>query len=227
MDPSLLIAIAAVSSCLSLVAVVLVWLSVRVGGAGRDGAIAARVGALEEAQGRTERAIRDDLRVAREEAGAGGKLLREEVAAGIRLMADAMLNQMKGMAGQQGESFKSFSDLLALAREEANGTGKLLREEVAARMNATAETLVTQLAGMSTQQSENLRSFREQLAAETTRAVDLQRSQQEVFARSLNDIREQSEKRGEALRQTVDGQLTALRKENGDKLEQVRATVDE
>lgn len=62
---------------------------------------------------------------------------------------------------------------------------------------------------------------------QTRQMLEVQRAQQQDFGDRLTRLTEDGAARGEALRQTVETQLAGLRRENGEKLDQMRVTVDE
>lgn len=56
---------------------------------------------------------------------------------------------------------------------------------------------------------------------------DIQRAQHGDFSKRLETLSKKNTQTGEALKLSVENQLSVLRKENGEKLEQMRVTVDE
>lgn len=123
---------------------------------------------------------------------------------------------------------------LAAGRREADDQGRRLREEVAARVDGLAAGLHRQTQDMARQQADqgdltvrSLSRFAEVIRLQTRQMLEVQRAQQTDFGDRLTRLAEAGEARSEALRQAVDAQLSGLRRENAEKLDQMRATVDE
>ncbi len=176
---------------LSLVAaLVSVTVLVRLGRLSREqglAAVMARLGALDEAQVRLERVVRDDLRVAREEDAAAGRQLREEVLGGLTGLSSGVMRQLEA------------------AKVEAATGSERLAERVGGSLGEFG------------------RSMRDQM----DQLFKIQKAQHADFTTRLTQLNDANAKAGEALRQGVEAQLGALRKENAEKLETMRATVDE
>jgi DNA recombination protein RmuC len=94
---------------------------------------------------------------------------------------------------------------LAGARNETAAAWTALREELAGTLARQQQATTQQLGAISTSQQEQLKAFAERLA----------------------QLTQVSESRIEALRRTLEERLDLLRGENAQKLEQMRATVDE
>lgn len=100
---------------------------------------------------------------------------------------------------------RTLHDQLAANRAQSAEESKRLREELAALLRLTADSLVSQLAKLGGVQNEQLAAFSSQIAA----------------------LAEQNERKLAEIRTTVDSRLKSLQEENAFKLEQMRATVDE
>jgi len=127
---------------------------------------------------------------------------------------------------------------LRTAREESGKAGRDLRDEVIERLTGLSAGVMGQLDGAkaeATASSERLanrvggslgefgRSMREQM----DQLFEIQKAQHADFAARLTQLNDAHAKAGEALRQGVETQLGTLRKENAEKLEAMRVTVDE
>ncbi|CAA7603209.1 DNA recombination RmuC [Acididesulfobacillus acetoxydans] len=73
----------------------------------------------------------------------------------------------------------------------------------------------------------NLKGFNDSLLTRMTEVMNLQQTQQEIFARQLNQLTQSNEQRLDKMRETVEQQLGLLRDDNAKKLEEMRTTVDE
>ena len=100
---------------------------------------------------------------------------------------------------------RSLKDEMARGREEAGGSAKALREEVAHGLSKFNESVLNRLAENTTTQLAQL----------------------EAFAKQLQALTQANEQRLDKLRETIDGQLKAIREDNSVKLEEMRRTVDE
>nr|WP_181701682.1 DNA recombination protein RmuC [Chthonobacter albigriseus] len=125
-------------------------------------------------------------------------------------------------------------DEFARGRQEAEENARRLREEVGGRLTALGDALLRQAGETARQQTDqgdvvnrSLERFADVIRLQTRQMVELHRAQQQDFGDRLTKLMADGADRGEALRQTVEGQLANLRKENGEKLDQMRVTVDE
>jgi len=75
--------------------------------------------------------------------------------------------------------------------------------------------------------SANLKSFNDSLLAAMSNIANLQKNQLDVFSGQLTSLTRMNEQKLEAMRATVEEKLKNLQDDNNTKLEQMRATVDE
>jgi DNA recombination protein RmuC len=94
---------------------------------------------------------------------------------------------------------------LARARQETSSGTDKLRDQVTGTLVQLGDSLARRQSDLST----------------------VQQGQWETFRRQLAELTQNSERKLEELRQTVDLQLTTLRTDNAGRLEQMRQTVDE
>ncbi|GAX91194.1 DNA recombination protein RmuC [Effusibacillus lacus] len=120
-------------------------------------------------------------------------------------LLDPLQNQLVLLEKSQEKLEKALRDEIAKNREESVVTAKLGREEMANSITALAQSLLTNMSEMSTQQKNLLDSFSKQ----------------------LNDLTQMNEQKLEKVRETVERKLTLLQEDNNKKLEQMRQTVDE
>jgi DNA recombination protein RmuC len=201
-----------------LLAVVLVLLSLLLRSFSRSGAggLAGRLDALEKAQERVERAVREEAARSREESGKAAREQRQELAATFSTFGDSVGQRMNDVARLQNSQLDAFSSQLAdfakasgerldAVRAESASGAKQLRGEVVATLTGIAETTTRTLG---------------ELAA-------VQQSQLEVMSSQLGKLAESNEKKLEAVRGTVEARLQSLQADNAGRLEQMRATVEE
>lgn len=109
---------------------------------------------------------------------------------------------------------------ILLARQQGTGgeeaSARALREELAAGADRTSQALITQMTSIATVQNNQIDGFSRQLA-ELTGANE----------RRLIQLRETVDAKLGEIRQTVETRLDGLQKDNAEKLEKMRATVDE
>lgn len=107
-------------------------------------------------------------------------------------------------AGQKGRS------------GDAEASARSLREELAAGADRTSQALITQMTSIATVQNNQIDGFSRQLAELTT-----------ANERRLIELRETVDAKLGEIRVTVETRLDVLQKDNAEKLEKMRATVDE
>jgi DNA recombination protein RmuC len=107
---------------------------------------------------------------------------------------------------------RRLKDDLGAGREEAGQAAQAFRQEV-------SQTLT----GLSDLQKGTLDGFARQMAR-LTQALE---QRLEAFQRQMGDLTRQNDLRQEALRVTLEQRLTRLQEDNAQRLEQMRATVDE
>jgi DNA recombination protein RmuC len=211
---------------LAIVAVLCVLVLLRTG-RGDDGAVRAQVEALATRLGEVQGALSTGLSGLREETAAQARAGREELAKSVShariesqndaaaLRADLLerFNQLTGsVAERMGDQAKGQTDRLdgfarnlAQHRDTTAEDAKRLRQEVGDTLTKLGQRLDDALTAAATRQGEGLKGVTE----------------------TVKQMGADHERRGEGLRQTVEGRLDALRTENGVKLEEMRVTVDE
>ncbi|AYG64308.1 DNA recombination protein RmuC (plasmid) [Rhizobium jaguaris] len=194
--------------------------------------------AFEGAQDRLERTVREDLRSAREEGASSAKELREEVSKNISNLSETLRNQSIETSRHQKEHLDQVSQNLrqnasdTSAQQEKNQEALLtsvkeIREQVGKNLETMKEDGAAQTKALSENLTGSLDRFALAYREQTQQLFDIQRGQHDDFAKRLEALSETGAKAGEALKLSVETQLGVLRKENGDKLEQMRVTVDE
>jgi DNA recombination protein RmuC len=152
----------------------------------------------------------------RTESATGAKQLREEVVATLDLRWETMANTMRDLAAVQAIRLEDFAERIESLtktngeglegiREQAATGGKQLRKEVIAALTRITDT--------------------------TTKAMgelaSVQAGQLDGMSSTIVKLSESNEKKLEAMRSTVEGELRRMQDDNAKKLEQMRQTVDE
>lgn len=155
----------------------------------------------------------------REEARTG----RDELRTMFQSQTEAQEARLTTVETRLGEFGKAQTDQLAAMRSEA-ADGRVKLEE-AVRLNAESFAI---------SQSERLKETNEAVGTLSNRltlalreAREEQRLALDAVTAKIGQLTESNEKRQEALRETVAGALETLRTDNADKLEKMRATVEE
>ncbi|ANL41433.1 DNA recombination protein RmuC [Rhizobium phaseoli] len=200
--------------------------------------VLAKLDRLEAAQEKLERSVREDLRTAREESSASAKDLREEVARNITILAEALRTQATETARHQKEHLEQVShnfrqnsaDTAAQLEKNQNAllvSVKEIRDQVGNTLETMKNATADQAKALGETLTISLDRFGTSQREQSQQLFEIQRNQYEDFTKRLESLSETSAKSGEALKTSLENQLGVLRKENGDKLEQMRVTVDE
>lgn len=174
--------------------------------------LSTRIAVLEQVARSLPETLRDEMR--------GG---REELRGMFAGQTEALETRFSAVDTRLVEFGKAQTDqLTGMRTEAADGREKL---EEAVRRNAE---------GFATTQSERLketndgvRSLSDRLLAAQREGRDEQRGALEAVTGKVGQLIEANDKRQEALRETVAGGLEKMRVDNADKLEKMRATVEE
>jgi DNA recombination protein RmuC len=152
----------------------------------------------------------------RAESATGAKQLREEVVATLTRISETMVQTIKDLAVAEKLQLEAFSGQIAsltrtsgdkldgIRAESATG-GKQLREEVIAALKGIVETTTKTMGEL----------------------ANVQKGQLDAMASAIGKLSDSNEKKLEAIRGTVEGELRRLQNDNAKQLEQMRQTVDE
>ncbi len=147
--------------------------------------------------------------------GRKGKLAEnaENIAAAVRAEADRIrfeaAEQARGLRQELGDGIRGFQ---TATETKLDGTDQ--------RLAASARDLREALTG-------SFKETREQLTANLTGLGTHQKERLDALLAELKALTEKHGQAQEALRQTVEGRLDAIRTENAAKLDEMRKTVDE
>ncbi len=161
--------------------------------------LASRLDAFEKAQERTERAVREEVAQSRDELGKAAREQRQELTEGFRVFGDSVVQRMTDVASLQKVQLDAFSGQLSSfakasgerldgVRAESALGAKQLREEVVATLGKISETLNTTMSGL----------------------ASAQKGQLEVMSSAIEKLSDSNEKKLEAIRVTVQGELQTM-----------------
>lgn len=175
----------------------------------RFGALSIEVRATLSEGGRTQGERLDDfarrLDAARQGATDDAKGLREELALTLGQLATSVRGLIGDSATAQGSRFDGFASQLGEDRTNALASALALREEVRATLATLGQGLTEALGRFERAQTERL----------------------DVATGAVRDMGTATAQQHEAMRGTVESRLETLRADNAEKLEAMRATVDE
>jgi len=178
-----------------------------------------------------------------------GRALRQELADNLRGFQDTTLRAFRELGDSLGSGMKEFGGRLDAGvraideRASAIGTNvdqgmTQIREEAMESREILRRTIEGKLDDALTKQSTAAKDLREEMTVSFRQlGTDLsgtlgqlgeqQRERLQDVTAALADLSEKHQRMQEALRQTVEGRLDAIRNENATKLDEMRKTVDE
>jgi DNA recombination protein RmuC len=152
----------------------------------------------------------------RGESATGAKQLREEVVSTLNSISETMINTTKELAVAEKIQLEEFSGHVAsftktsgekldgIRTESAIG-GKQLRQEVIAALTGITDATTKTMGEL----------------------ANVQKGQLETMSSTIAKLSDSNEKKLEAIRLTVEGELRLMQADNARQLEQMRQTVDE
>lgn len=178
--------------------------------------INSRLDAFGHAQERTERIVREEVALSRDEFGKSAREQRHELSEAFKSFGGTVVQRITDMGSTQKSQLDTFSAQLAVfakasgqqldaGRAESAAGAKQLREEVVATLNGISETTAKTMGEL----------------------AHLQKMQLEAMSAAIGNLSESNEKKLEAVRLTVEAKLNSLQADNAKQLEQMRQTVDE
>ena len=171
--------------------------------------IAHQISALEKGQERMEKALREEMALAREGSQLSFKQLREEMVGMLQVLGDKMVNEQR----QHWQSFQAQGEQLRNNLHETIVEMGRMEKDRFETFNRESWEVVNQ-------QDKYLR-------AQLTEMASQQKNQLDSFMKQLAELTQMNATKLEQLRSSVEKQLALLQKDNAEKLEQMRATVDE
>lgn len=214
--------------------------------------LSTRLAVIEQIAAALPGAVRDEARTAREELRSMLSIQIETSegrfsAIGTRLgeIGSAQAGELSSMRSEAADARAKLEDAMQRSADgfavsqaarliETNEAVRTLSERLLDAQREAREEQRTTLEAVARSQSERLRETNEAVGTLSARLLaaqrdgrDEQRVTLEGVTATLGQLTRSSEARQEALRQTVAGGLETLRADNADKLERIRATVEE
>lgn len=217
--------------------------------------LAPRLDAIEKAQERTERAVREEVAQSRDELSKAAREQRQELTEAFKTFGDSVAQRMTDVASMQKGQLDAFSGQLVAfaqtsgekldsAREESATGAKHLREEVVTTLKSISETMANTMRDLAIAEKAQLEAFSAQIVNLTKTsgekldgirlesATGAKQLREEVIA-ALKGITEATTNTMGELSNIQKTQLEAmstaigkLSESNEKKLEAVRVTVE-
>jgi DNA recombination protein RmuC len=168
-----------------------------------------RFGSLEKGLERTERLVREEIAKNREEATANARTGREEVSRGLSDFSQNLLSRLAENTTWQKSQFDAFSSNLTTLTESNQQRLEKMRETVETKLAAMQESAERSGAANRDEVGKSLKAF------------------SDTFSTNLKALTDTNSQELQKLRELIERQLKELQKDNAQKLDQMRATVDE
>ena len=216
--------------------------------------------AVEKAHERTEKAVREEVAKNREELqntlrgfadtlnknfggltqalSSNAKILREEIAAGLKSSNELLVNSIGEIAKVQKGQLDVFSERLDKLTQTNEQKLDKMRETIEQRIGTLQEGNTKKLDEMrqesttSIQKSREevtvaLKTFNESVGKTISDFTTSQQRQLSSVLEQLKTLTESNEKRLDKVRETLEQKLKAMQDDNAKQLEEMRKTVDE
>ncbi|MDD5285334.1 MAG: DNA recombination protein RmuC [Desulfuromonadaceae bacterium] len=205
-----------VALALLVISLILIFLLLKKSSQADTSLLPSRLDAFEKAQERTERIVREEVALSRDESGKGAREQRQELTETFKTFGESVAQRITDVANMQKGQLDTFSAQLAsfakanaeqldAVRAESATGAKQLREEVVTTLNSISETMSKTMGEL----------------------ANLQKVQLESMSTAIGKLSESNEKKLEELRVTVEAKLQSMQSDNAKQLEQMRQTVDE
>lgn len=193
---------------------------------------------LEGAIGRVDASVREEFFRGRSEAGKDAQSLREEVARRLHDANAAAERDGKELREELRSILTTLGEVVGARIAELGGAqgGKLdavtaqiqtLTDGNERRQEALRTNVEIKLGELKSDAARSARELREEVGASLKAAGERLTQSVDHISRTQQERLEGLSQAIKSLAQTVEGRLDSIRKENSEKLEQMRATVDE
>jgi len=179
-------------------------------------ALPSRLDAIEKGLERTERVVREEVALNRDELGKASREQRRELTEAFKTFGESVAQRISDVAGIQKGQLETFSSQLASFAKSSTEQLDAVRAESAIGAKQLREEVVT-----------TLKSISETMATTMGELANLQKVQLEAMSVAIGNLSESNEKKLEAVRITVEAKLQSMQTDNARQLEQMRQTVDE
>jgi len=179
--------------------------------------LSARLDIFEKTQERTERSVREEAALSRDESGKASRDQRQELATAFKTFGDSTAQRMIETANAQKEQFEGFSAQLSFFAKASGEQLDGIRAEYATASKQLREEVVS-----------TLKSISETMAATMGEMAKIQKSQLESMESRLKNMQEENARQLDQMRQTVDEKLQGtLEKRLGDSFKQVSERLEQ
>jgi DNA recombination protein RmuC len=178
--------------------------------------LASRLDAFEKAQERTERAVREEVALSRDELGKAAREQRQELTEAFKTFGDSVVQRMMDVASMQKGQLDAFSNQLASFAKASGERLDGVRAESATGAKQLREEVIAALKGITEATTKTMGEL-----------ANVQKAQLEAMSSAIGKLSDSNEKKLEAVRVTVENKLQSMQIDNAKQLDQMRQTVDE
>lgn len=168
-----------------------------------------------------------NARLFREEVTAGLKATTESMLRQISESAKLQKDQLEAFASNLASAGESSEKQLERMREDVVNQLKRLQEESGTRLDRLNEDQTTNARQTREETASALKAFNDSVLQGVTGVANLTRAQLEAFAGQLERLVASSDQKHEALKGMVEQKLSLIQQDSSKKLEDIRQTVDE
>lgn len=184
-----------------------------------------------------EGALRDELRIGREEVNRAVRESREELSNTLKgfnqtlsstltSISEVQRTQLDGMTRQVKEFSESNSGSLERMRSGLETRVKELQDTNEQKLEQLRNTLDEKIKGNQEELSKGLKEANHTLSTTLTRMGEFQASQMEGVTKQLNGLTESNQSSLDSIRTSIDSRVKELQEVNERKFEEMRKTLD-
>lgn len=152
---------------------------------------------------------------------------REEDKRNFDGFCQLLIGRITEVSGQQKQQLLEFQTALKTLTDSNSTLLGAMRDTVERKLGQMQTEATTNNAANREEAGKNLKAFTESLLLQIGQVATLQKQELEKFSVAIGALTHSNEQKLEAVRQTVEGKLTAMQADNAAKLELMRQTVDE
>lgn len=172
-------------------------------------------------------ALRDELRIGREEARGAAKELREEVTASLKSTSEALAQALEISTARQQVQLEAMTKQLRDLTESNQGALDRIRDTADSRIKELQEGNEKKLDQIRTDVSTGLKTTSEALSLSLQDRGKTQQAQLEGMTKQMKDLTDSNQGTLDRIRATFDSRFKELQDSNEKKLDEMRKTVDE
>lgn len=173
---------------------------------------------------KNESTVRDEFGKNREESNRSAKEAREELSASLKTVSDQLSGNITNFTGLVDKKIQSILDSLSANlktnRDELTNSITAFQQQVTSSLSNFSDVLNRELKSVQDRVNSSTKESREELNASLKSFAEKSTASIESLAKVTNEGLEKS-------RDVVEKKLADIQKDNGEKLEKMRQTVDE